>query len=38
MKKASLCNKRKLTNANAQKLKAQREITNTYQKGQIEYI
>ena len=38
MKTASLCNKRNLTNAKAQKLKAQSELINTYQKEQIEYI
>ena len=39
VKTASLCNKRNPTNANAQKFKkAQRELINTYQKEQIEYI
>ena len=38
MKTASLCNKRNPTNANAQKLKTQRELINAYQKEQIEYI
>ena len=39
MKTASLCNKRNPTNANAQKLKAQNELINTYQnKKIIEYI
>ena len=27
-----------LTNANTQKIKAQRELLNTYQKEQVEYI
>ena len=39
MKTSSLCNKRNLTNANAQKLKkAQSELTNAYLKEQTEYI
>ena len=35
---ASLCNKRNPTNTNAQKLKGQNELTDAYQKEQIEYI
>ena len=39
LKKSSLLDKRKLTNANTQKhKKAQRELTNTYQKVTLEYI
>ena len=39
MKKASLLNKRNPTNVNAEKLKkVQREVTDTYQKEQLEYI
>ena len=39
LKKASLLNKRNPTNANMQKLKkAKNELTNTYQKGQFDYI
>ena len=39
VKTASQCNKRNTTNVNAQKLKnAQRELTNVYQKEEIEYL
>ena len=38
VKIASLCNRRNPTNINAQKLKAQNEITNVYLKEQTEYL
>ena len=38
VKTASLCNKRNPTNINAQKLKAQNELTNVFLKEQTEYI
>ena len=38
VKTPSLGNKRNPTNANAQKLKAQSELTNVYRKEQTEYI
>ena len=38
VKTASKCNRRKVTNINPKKLKAQNELTNKYLKEQTEYI